>query len=176
MEEFFVPCTKQEEKEVVQLLQKLGYNQWKDRDAMVWSSECSGFIADEVGDYYVNSKPDHYTIVTLEELRQMVNMKQLSEAFDEIPTATTEIPYHVVKDLGFTEEKCYDSVHEREYGYPYKVFYLNLTDDISLDWNQVTRKARIIRCDKDGWIKNQQPIKSEQVLRTIVSFFKEDKK
>lgn len=184
MKDFFVPCTPKKQAEVVKLLQELGYKQWEGADAMIWHTGLNGIQTTKEGDYLVSYQCIRDTIVTLDELRQMVFEKSCATAFPEanVPlewikqpaSTTTENPYQVIKELGFNEEQGHDPVHEREYGYPYKVFYLNLTKRISLDWNQVTRKARILRCDKDGNIKNEAKVTSENRLRDIVSFFKED--
>ncbi len=90
-----------------------------------------------------------------------------------------EIDYSEIKKLNFKEIDANCRTFFETYGFPYKIFVLQLTDTLSIDWDQVTRKCTLIRCNniKDGHIEAKRVIGSLQALKDAVAFFTEpDKK
>ena len=56
-----------------------------------------------------------------------------------------QISYEEICKLGFTVEESNCDSFFKEYGFPYKIFYLNLTKKIYIDWDQVTRVCKLVR-------------------------------
>jgi hypothetical protein len=84
-----------------------------------------------------------------------------------------KIKYKDVMNLGFNEQKCYDSVYEAEYGFQFCIISKDLTDTISLDWAKETQLCKMIRVkDKEsGDIASEMPIKNLDHLKEIINFF-----
>jgi len=89
-----------------------------------------------------------------------------------------QIDYSEIKKLNFKEIDGNCRTHYKKYGYPYKIFVLDITDTLSIDWDQVTRVCTLIRCtDKSGSrIEAKRCIGSLEGLKKLVQFFKESDK
>ena len=84
-----------------------------------------------------------------------------------------KIYYKDVMNLGFSEEKCHDSVYEAQYGFQYCIITKELTDTIELDWAKETQLCKMIRLkdEESGDIAAEMPIKNLDHLKEIINFF-----
>jgi len=82
-----------------------------------------------------------------------------------------QISYEEICKLGFTVEESSCDAFFKEYGFPYKIFYLNLTKNIYIDWDQVTRVCKLVRINKESSIQAERPILSLADLKNIIDFF-----
>lgn len=82
-----------------------------------------------------------------------------------------EIRYKDIVDLGFKSEPIDDSVFFEQFGYPYKIIQLHLSECTVLDWDQRDRKVSIILSDEYGHILKHGYIPDVDTLKELVSFF-----
>ncbi|MGB1300376.1 MAG: hypothetical protein ACPG5O_04060 [Pseudoalteromonas tetraodonis] len=67
-----------------------------------------------------------------------------------------EIKYAEVMALGFfRNDDCNDSTFFNHYGFPYFIVERQLSKRISATWDVTTRKATVVRMDKEGFIKQR---------------------
>ena len=85
-----------------------------------------------------------------------------------------EIWFEDLKKLGFTIVKEKDEIYYRMHGFRWLIAYLDLTDTISIQWDQNTMLAEIIRIDNpnSAIILARSPIVSLAHLKDIIKFFK----
>ena len=85
-----------------------------------------------------------------------------------------QIKYKDIMSLGFTEDRtpC-DQVYYNEYGFKYRIYQLQLTDTIYLDWQKETRLCKLVRIDHPdkGNIRGVIDIEDLNHLKQIVKFF-----
>ena len=88
-----------------------------------------------------------------------------------------KIKYETIKDLGFTEVEEYDQVYFLEYGFPYTIIQLFLTDLIYLEWAKETQLCELIRVDsiEEQNILSRMPIKDLEHLIGLINFFVDKK-
>ena len=82
-----------------------------------------------------------------------------------------QINYEEICKLEFTVEENNCDAFFKEYGFPYKIFYLNLTKRIYIDWDQVTRFCKIVRVNKGQFVQAERPISNLKELKDIIDFF-----
>ena len=84
-----------------------------------------------------------------------------------------EIWYSDIMALGFTEDLQHDEVYLAQYGYPWSIITLDLTNKIYLNWEKETQHAEMIRLNnrKDCSIVSRLPIRDIDHLNEIVRFF-----
>lgn len=84
-----------------------------------------------------------------------------------------EINYSDIMSLGFTEQKCYDSVYYKQYGFDYCIIQKELTKEIYIEWQKSTRLCHIARINNtdESDIMAKKPIKDLEQLKDIIDFF-----
>ena len=84
-----------------------------------------------------------------------------------------EIPYSEIIKIDFTVTKGHDKVHFDRYGFKYRIFHKDLTPTISASWDQVTRRAQLIRVDNEveGNIVARMPIQGLEHLKKMIGFY-----
>ena len=84
-----------------------------------------------------------------------------------------KIKYHIIIDLGFTEEIVKDETYFKQFGYDYCIINFNLTDKIYLEWTKETQLCELIRVDdpKKGNILKRIPVNNIEELKYIIDFF-----
>ena len=86
------------------------------------------------------------------------------------------INYEHVMNLGFKRQQQTCPIFYAQYGFIWFVVDINLTTEIYIDWDCVTRTCTMHRCDKDpnegGHIQSTFLIKDLEELKQIIKFFK----
>ena len=83
------------------------------------------------------------------------------------------IDYGDVMGLGFERQNDNDSVFFNQYGFDYFICVKNLTPNIYIDWDVVTRTCTLIRHNEDMVISAQLPLVDLAEVENIVNFFKD---
>lgn len=83
------------------------------------------------------------------------------------------IKFKDIMELGFTIEECQDKVYEDNYGFPYRIVTKDLTNLVSVDWDQITGFCQMIKIgdEKEQNITDQHPIKDLDELKHVIKFF-----
>tara|TARA_R110002020_G_scaffold27756_6_gene89341 strand:+ start:1023 stop:1298 length:276 start_codon:yes stop_codon:yes gene_type:complete len=82
-----------------------------------------------------------------------------------------QISYEEICKLEFTVEESNCDSFFKDYGFPYKIFYLHLTKKIYIDWDQVTRVCKLVRINKESSIQAERQISNLAELKDIIDFF-----
>lgn len=84
------------------------------------------------------------------------------------------IEYHEIKKFEFKEILTHDRNFEKQYGYPYKIFFKKLSNTFELNWDQSTRKCTLIKIEYPGFprIIFDAEVSSVYELSFIINTFK----
>ena len=83
-----------------------------------------------------------------------------------------EIRYSEIMSLGLKAKKQLDDVYFNHYGFDFEIITKKLAKNISLDWDKLTRKCKMIRINKKGDIKASVVIEELQDVKILINFFK----
>lgn len=82
------------------------------------------------------------------------------------------ITYRDVMNLGFNEQIINDNVFFDQYGFDYSIITLKLSKYKYIEWEKETRKAKIVKVDKDESILKAIPVRDLEHLKEIIEIFK----
>lgn len=83
-----------------------------------------------------------------------------------------EIDYIDIMAMGFLEVIQDDEVYFHKYGFDYSIITKELTAEVSLDWDKVTRTCEIIRYDENLNVISRKALTVAEV-NIMVAFFGE---